>query len=184
MVDLKVIADLVTIIRGFMAFVLVWLGIKVGGESLGLVVFIMIGCWTGDFIDGRLARRSRLKRQTWIGDHDVQVDFIVSLGLGAYLLWSGYVNQSIGLVYLVIWGITIWWKGPDRNLLMLFQAPIYFYLIIISMKLIPETGRWIIIWISVILMLNWKKFSTEIVPNFISGFIELWSHRNAPKKSE
>ena len=181
MADLKYLADLVTTIRGFMAFILVWIGLFYGKEGLSSVVYIMLGCWTGDFIDGRIARLSQTKRQTWIGSHDLQVDLFVSLGLGGYLLWSGYVSKVYSIAYILVWGIILWWKGPDRNLLMLFQCPIYFTLIYLSLIIVPDAGKWILIWIGIILTLNWYKFSKEIVPGFVSGIFNLFKNNGESK---
>ena len=183
MAYLKNVADIITMTRGFLAFVMVWIGIVLGKLGLSQVVYIMLICWTGDFFDGRIARMSRTQRQTWIGDHDIQVDLFVSLGLGAYLIWSGYINKIVAAGYILFWVLFFLSKGPDRNLLMLFQAPIYFFLIMISLQDAPVTGKWILAWLVIILSVNWKTFSKEIVPNFVSGFLELFKNNGASKIS-
>jgi len=183
MADMKLIADIVTTIRGFMAFILVWIGLVLGKGGLSYVVYIMIACWTGDFFDGRLARASRRKRLTWIGSHDLQVDLFVSLGLAGYLIWSGYVSGIALLAYLLVWGIVIWKKGPDRNLLMLFQSPIYGIFIYITLVFAPEHGKWILIWLVCLLAINWKNFINVIIPGFISGMVNLFRHNGDGRAS-
>lgn len=181
MADLKLVADIVTTLRGFMAFVLVWIGIVVGKDGLTTVVYIMIGCWMGDFIDGRLARVSGVNRQTWIGSHDLQIDLFVSLGLGAYLIWSGFISNLYSFIYIFIWGVLIWKKGPDRNLLMLFQCPIYLILIYLSLLYIPDDGKWILVLVGIILIINGKAFIKDIIPGFITGMLNLFKTNGTSK---
>jgi len=169
MLDVKQIADLITLIRAFLAFLLAWLGLTWGRMGLVGAVFIMLLDWAGDFFDGRIARLSRNPRQTWIGNHDVQVDVLVSLGLSVFLLGSGLVNQWVAFWYFVIWVLMFWKLGPDYNLLMLFQAPIYLYFIIVAMREAPTYGQWLIFWILLVLGINWHRFSGKVVPNFIQG---------------
>ncbi len=58
----------------------------------------MIANWTGDLLDGRIARRSRMVDHTWIGDHDLEVDMAVSTGLLVYMQQSGFVNIWLACV--------------------------------------------------------------------------------------
>jgi hypothetical protein len=175
MFQAKQIADLVTVGRGFLAFFLAWMGFAWGKPGLAAASIIMILCWTGDYVDGRIARMDRQPRHTWIGDHDVQVDVFVSLGLGVFLLGAGYISRWLALLYLVGWILVLWKFGPDRNLLMLFQAPVYGYFIWVANQEASQVGRWIIFWIILVLVLNWRKFATEVVPGFIHGILGLWS---------
>ena len=173
MVDAKHIADLITVLRGFLAFLLAWLGLTWGRTGLVGAVVVMLVDWTGDFFDGRIARLSRQPRQTWVGNHDLHVDVLVSLGLSAYLLGSGYLNQWVAFWYFVLWVLIIWKSGPDQNVLMLFQAPIYLYFMIVAMREAPSAGRLLIIWVCLVLAINWRIFTCTIVPNFIHGISAL-----------
>jgi len=47
-------------------------------------------------MDGPISRRSRVIYHTWIGDHDLQVDMAVSVGLLLYMLAAGYVSWWLG----------------------------------------------------------------------------------------
>jgi len=92
MIVAKQFADLITATRGLIAFFLIWLGSSHGAEGLSLAVWLMLADWIGDAIDGPISRRSSVKYHTWIGDHDLEVDMTVSIGLLIYLLQSGYLS--------------------------------------------------------------------------------------------
>ncbi len=77
----KRVADLLTFSRGLMAFLLAGLGLLVGPEALALVACVIIADWCFDMLDGPIARRSQVYSHTWIGDHDLQIDMTVSVGL-------------------------------------------------------------------------------------------------------
>ena len=141
-------------------------------------IFVMLLCWTGDLFDGRIARLNRPLRHSWLGDHDLQVDLIVSLGLGAYLVGAGFVEWYIAIIYLIVWGILVWRFGPDRNLIMLVQAFIYFFFIWVALKINPQTGRWLVAWILAVTLLNWRRFSTQVVPGFVRGMKSIWRNDN------
>jgi hypothetical protein len=57
---------------------------------------------------------------------------------------------------------------------MLIQAPIYLWLILTALRLIPETGLWLVLWVLAATFLNWRRFSRQIVPQFVSGMLSLW----------
>jgi phosphatidylglycerophosphate synthase len=178
MFDAKTVADLITTTRGLLGLVMILLGLTQGGRALPVIVLLMILCWTGDFVDGGIARRSRRPRRTYIGDHDVYVDLFVSLCLGVYLIGAGFVGFTFGVCYLLVWVLIFWRFGLEHNLLMLMQAPIYLDLILLAMRYMPESGAWLIAWVLAATMINWRRFSHEIVPRFIDGMRALWESRH------
>jgi hypothetical protein len=178
MLNPKGIADFITLVRGLLGLFLAWLGFIYGADSMPQAILVMLLCWTGDLFDGRIARLNHPLRHSWLGDHDLQVDLIVSLGLGAYLVGSGFVDWYIAIIYLIGWGLLVWRFGPDRNLLMLIQAFIYFYFIWVSLKVTPQAGRWLVGWILAVTLLNWRIFSTQVVPGFIHGMKSIWRNDN------
>jgi hypothetical protein len=91
----KQVADLITTSRAFLAIWLPWLGITSGESSLATVVRALILNWTGDALDGTLARRSSKQYHTWIGDHDLEVDVLVSIGLLFSMLNAGYEDLFV-----------------------------------------------------------------------------------------
>jgi len=173
MFDAKLVADFITAARGLLGFVMIGLGFTQGADALPAVVMLMLFDWTGDFVDGGIARRSRVPRHTWIGDADIYVDVFMSICLGIYLISAGYIESAIGLWYLFGWILILWRYGLDKNLLMFAQTPIYLWFIITTLRVIPDSGYWLVIWVLIALTINWKRFSQDIVPKFISGITSM-----------
>jgi len=167
MLDAKMVADLITATRGFLGLVMIWLGLTHGEAALPMVVILMLLDWTGDFVDGGIARLSRNPRHTRIGDSDIFIDTFMSVCLGIYLISAGFAGLTLGLCYLLSWALVLWRFGLEKNLLMLAQTPIYLWFILIALRLNPEMGRWLVLWVLVALAINWRRFSKEIVPTFI-----------------
>jgi hypothetical protein len=165
----KQVADLLTFTRGLLLFILPWLALTSGQESLSLAAILLIANWTGDILDGALARRSSKRYNTWIGDHDLEIDMAVSLGLLVYMLVTGYIPLPIGVVYILIWTIYLWRKGIPRTMGMLFQAPIYAWFIYTSLRYTPSTGLWVIAWLLAVVVITWPRFPREVIPGFLSG---------------
>ncbi|HSO11824.1 MAG TPA: hypothetical protein VLT51_05580 [Anaerolineales bacterium] len=179
MFDAKLVADFITAARGLLGFVMIWLGLTQGANALPIVVALMLLDWTGDFVDGGIAKRSRHSRHTWIGDSDIYVDAFMSVCLGIYLIDAGFVGFTFGFCYLLGWLLVLWRFGLDKNLLMLAQTPIYLWFILIVLRLFPELGNWLIIWVLVALTINWRRFTKDIVPKFISGIASMLRGRHS-----
>lgn len=178
MFDAKLVADFITAARGMLGFVMIWLGLTQGADALPIIVMLMLLDWTGDFVDGGIAKRSRNPRRTWIGDSDIYVDAFISICLGIYLIAAGYVESTFGFWYILGWIVVLWRFGLDKNLLMLAQTPIYLWFIIVALRTAPELGNWLIIWVFVALAINWRRFSQDIVPKFISGIASMLRGRH------
>ena len=178
MFDAKLVADLITAARGTLGLVMIWLGLTQGEQALPIVIPMMILCWSGDFFDGMLARHSRHPRQSFIGSHDVQIDTFVSICLALYMMFAELVSVSIGVWYFIGWAVIFWRFGNDRNLLMLAQTPIYLFFILIGLRGYPTLGYLMVIWVMVALAILWRRFSQEVVPNFIEGMKSLWTHKH------
>ena len=181
--DAKTVADLITATRGLLGLAMIWLGFTQGEEALPAIVFLMLLDWTGDFVDGTIASRSRHPRHTRIGDSDLYVDLFVSLCLAVYLLAAGLVSLGFVGLYLFAWALILWHFGLDRNLLMLVQAPIYLYFIVTALRFVPELGSWLVIWVLVATGINWRRFTREIVPKFIHGIRSMWNGNGKPRSS-
>lgn len=179
MLDAKTVADLITTMRGLLGFVIIGLGFALGEDALPIVAILMLLDWTGDFVDGGIARRSRHARHTRIGDSDVYIDSFMSLCLGIYMLRAGFVEPALGFGYLFGWMLILGRKGLEKNLLMLAQAPIYLWFIIVTLRLFPELGNWLILWVVVALAINWRRFTREIVPNFIHAMASMWRRHHS-----
>jgi cardiolipin synthase len=166
----KQVADFITATRAAIGFGLVWLGITQRTDGLRFAIWLLLFDWAGDAIDGSLARRSSRQYRTWIGDHDLEVDMVVSAGLLIYMLAAGYINVWVSVFYFALWTLVFWRLGIPRSLGMLFQAPIYGWFIIVSLQYAPDSGRWLLIYIFSIVIITWPRFPKEVVPGFLLGF--------------
>jgi len=169
MFDPKHVADLVTFARGLLAVALVWLGLSQGAQGLGLAVWLMLADWTGDVLDGIIARRSRMDIQTWIGEHDLEVDITVSVGLFIYMLSAGFVDWQFAVGYLLLWILIFWQWGYIRSLGMLIQAPIYFWFIYLAIREPPHMGWWILGWILIAIIFTWPRLPDQVIPGFLEN---------------
>lgn len=173
MIVAKRVADFITSMRVLIAVCLVWLGFSEGASGLTKAVWLMIADWAGDVVDGRIARRSRIQYHTWIGDHDLEVDMIVSVGLLVYMLLARLVNVWWVIGYVILWALYFWKQGGiPHSLGMLFQAPIYGWFIWISLQNNPRPGMAIIIFVACVLIITWPYFPRVVVPGFLKGLSE------------
>jgi phosphatidylglycerophosphate synthase len=170
MIVAKQIADLITLTRALLFLCYTWLGITRGSDCLPLAATLLIYSWTSDSLDGPIARRSSRYYHSWLGDHDLEVDISVSAGVLIYVLLAGYLPLLVGAGYLTIWLFVFLIFGYYRSLGMLFQAPLYGYLLWISLQFAPNYGLSMIIWILAALVLTWPRFPKEVVPGFLQGF--------------
>lgn len=177
MLDAKMVADLITGTRGLLGLIIIWLGFVQGDRALALVIFLMLLDWTGDFVDGGIAHRTGRPRRTLIGESDIYIDLFVSLCLGIYLIVAEFVGLALGFWYAAGWILVLWRFGLDRNLVMLAQTPIYLYFTLIALQTFPAGGTWLVIWVLTALAINWRRFSRDIVPNFLRGMRSLWNDR-------
>lgn len=165
----KQVADLITFSRGLMAFVLAWLGIQAGAVAFPFVVWIMFADWVGDLLDGSIARRSRSYYHTWIGDHDLEIDMFVSLGLLVYLMGAGYVPWWLGGVYIALSGLFFLKMGLLSSPGMLFQAPIYAWFLWTALHETPGLGAMLILFLVSAIFLTWPRFPRMVIPGFLKG---------------
>jgi hypothetical protein len=121
-------------------------------------------------LDGRIARRSRVQYRTWIGDHDLEVDMTVSLGLLAYLLQAGFIHPWLSAVYVLLWSVYFLWQGGiPHSQGMLFQAPTYGWFIWVALHEAPPAGWAIVIFLALAIMVTWPYFPKVMVPGFLAG---------------
>lgn len=167
MLDWKLLADAITLLRGLLGLGLVWLGLGPGPSGLSTAVLVLLLCWISDFIDGRIARLGREFRRTWIGDRDVHVDAFVSLCLGLYLVAAGFLSGLVAVVYLLVWVLIFRIVGQNHGYLMLVQAPIYAFFLWVALRQAPQAGIWLLGWVAFVLLVNWTRFTREVVPGFL-----------------
>jgi phosphatidylglycerophosphate synthase len=165
----KQVADLITFSRSILGLLLVWLGITCGAAAFPLVVWIMFVDWLGDMLDGSIARRSRRQYHTWIGDHDLEVDMFVSIGLLVYLMAAGFVAWWAGGLYLAFWGLVFWKIGILAAPGMLFQAPAYGIFLWVAFQQAPGLGILLVLYLLTAIILTWPRFPRSVVPGFLNG---------------
>lgn len=169
MTNTKPLADLITLLRAFLAPLFIFLGGTRQQDGLPLVTLLLIVNWTGDSIDGALARRSKVQYQTWIGAHDLEIDIFISIGLLGYMVIAGFVAWPVAAMYLLVWILISLKWGLPRSAGMLFQAPIYGVFILIAIRYAPITGLWLLGWVFLAIVITWPKFPKVIVPGFLNG---------------
>lgn len=137
----------------------------------------LMAAWASDCIDGPLARRSRVQYRNWIGDHDLEIDVSVALGLLIYMLSVGYVDIWLGLLYLLVWIVALWHFGLPASLGKLFQALIYGWFILVAVREEPFVGLWLLMWIFVAIIVTWPRFPDETIPEFLDGMEKILKSR-------
>lgn len=180
----KQLADLITWARLGIAGLLALLGMHLGARALPWAAWLLLLSWTGDSMDGALARREPEAAQTWIGMHDLEVDVAVAAGLLIYLAASGYVPKLLAGGYFLAWAGVYFVYGLQRPLEMLFQGPIYGWFIWEAARDPSRTGWWLILWIVVAIILTWPKAVQEIVPGFLRGMMNLERKRGRTNEPE
>jgi phosphatidylglycerophosphate synthase len=177
MIRAKTVADTITAGRSLLGVGLLWLGLAQGASGLATAMWMLIANWTADCLDGPIARRSRPWYRTWIGDHDLEVDILVSGCLLGYMAASSFVPLWAAAAYVVIWGLVFWWLGVPKALGMLSQAPVYGGFIWVALREIPEQGWCLPAWILAATAVTWPRFPNEILPGFLNGMRALAGRR-------
>jgi len=174
MIVAKQVADLMTVLRGMIAFGMAWIGWTKGIEGFSMAAWLLMASWTSDILDGALARRSSVRTQTWVGEHDLEFDILVSLGLIVFLLHAGFIGPLGAGCYLLVWGLIFWRWGFHKPLGMLLQAPIYAWFIwnTISRELLA--GWFLLGWIILAVLLTWPRFPEEVIPGFLESMGAFW----------
>jgi hypothetical protein len=178
------VADLITLTRAVIGFCLAWIGISQGAAALPRAVTLLLAAWTSDVADGPVARRSRVQSASWLGEHDLEVDMAVACGVLVYLLAASFVSPWLAIAYVAFWTFFFLRWGISRSPGMLCQAPVYGWFIWVSLQVMPEAGRWLLVWIAAAVVLTWPRFPREVVPGFLAGMRHVREsrdiHRDVP----
>jgi phosphatidylglycerophosphate synthase len=181
MVAAKRVADFLTISRMLVSVVFVWLGVSTGPESLELAAWLLLFAWTADSLDGPLARRGPRAFTTWVGDHDLFFDIVVSLGLLGYLVGSDVIAWPYAAAYLLLWSLILIYFGFSRSLGMLLQAPIYGWFLVVTWMQAPMTALVMMVWIGLAVAITWPKLPNEIIPGFLEGMAHAMHRDQTPR---
>ena len=168
MFDAKLLADILTISRLFIASAIIALGLLQGAGALPLVIWLTIAAWTSDVLDGTLARTSRRVRRTWVGEQDLIFDMVIGAALLVYMAAAGFVNIWLAGAYLGFSLLVFWRFGLTPAMGKLFQAPAYAWFIFVSLRAAPQVGAWLVAWIVIAVIATWPRFPRQTIPQFLS----------------
>jgi len=177
MIGVKTLADTLTVSRALLGLLILWSGLTGGREALALAASLLILAWLTDVLDGALARRDRSGRQTWVGEHDLQADMSVSLGVLGYLTFAGFVSPGAGVGYLLISAVLLWITRSSA-VGMAVQAPPYGLMLYLAMRHAPLVGGLAIVYLLLIIIVTWPRFPRQTVPGFLRGMRDLGKEQN------
>ena len=165
------LADLMTVSRVLLGICLAGMGIKLGSEALPLAVMTVILCWFTDLVDGPLARHDTNTQTTWVGRHDAEADLTTSLGVTAYLVFSGYLSNWVGVV-IVITLLGTWVLHSRQLAWPLYALP---YVILGSAAYREATFfGWLATgYLLATLVIRWSRLRHEFLPEFFQAVGDL-----------
>lgn len=147
--------------------------IPVGPQALAAVAGLLLLGWTTDILDGRLAHRFE-KGQTWLGDHDFQIDMLMVLSSAIFLTATGLVPLSLGVPYMVTAVLISLYTLRFRHFLkfksvtMLLAFPWVFTPFVIALFREPLAAYAGLVWMILALLLDWRRF-LGVVGDFLAG---------------
>lgn len=161
------VADVLTASRVVLALVI---GIAVGADRLGVAVLVLMIAWLTDTLDGMIARAS--SGETKLGDWDFRVD--VSLGIAILVGLAVADRIPVWLVVAAIALLAGWtWITGNPAPAMLMMALAYGWFL--PVLIVEKPNFW---WmpfgvIPVLLLLDWRRFFTVILPAFFKGMARI-----------
>lgn len=176
MIRTKTLADILTAARFLLGLYLLWLGLNNGPVAVGMVALTLLVAWTTDLLDGPLARRDPRGLHTWIGDHDLEADLIVALGVWLYLGLAGFISFWLTVAYGAI-GAAALWHFDSVHLAWGLQALPYGAMIWTALRVVPPYGLLLFVWPGVVLVVTWPRFPRQVLPEFLDGMRHLLRKR-------
>ena len=174
---LALAADGLTALRALVAVPLFW---ATAAEAYSVGAALLAVAWWSDFLDGRLARRTTVP--TRLGPWDAVFDALIGVALLGGLVGSGVVGfMPWGVLGLILLAAFLWWR--NLSLGMLLQALAYAFFLA---QVWTEEPLWMLVLtgtILVILILDWRRFTTEVLPTFFAG-ISGRSEADRPAEAE
>ena len=172
----KTLADALTGVRFLLGLYLIWLGWKKGPEAIVPAALALLAAWATDVLDGPLARRDPRGIHTWIGDHDLEADLAVALGVWVYLTLAGFLSPWLAVAYGLAAAVALWRFG-SAHLAWGVQALPYGAMIWTSWRMVPTCGLLLVGWIVLVVVATWPRFPRHTLPGFLNGVRDLWSRR-------
>jgi hypothetical protein len=171
----RLLADLLTVSRVLLAFLLAVIGWARGAEGLPLAVAVLLISWFTDLIDGPLARCVPVTPPSWIGRHDAEADLATSLGVAAYLSFSGYLPFWLA-VALVVLILGVWFLHSHQLAWPLYAVP-YAILAVVAFGAAPVWGRIMVGYLFGTLVLRYRRLATGFLPEFFHAVATLRGKR-------
>lgn len=163
----KRLADLLTVSRVLLGLCLAGLGLIRGAEALSVAIVIVLLCWFTDLVDGPLARHDADSPITWVGKHDAEADLATSLGVTAYLAFSGYLPGWLSAL-LVLLMLTLWLLHSHQLAWPFYVLP-YVILGIVAFRRAPLFGWLAIGYVLATLAVRWSRLQRESLPEFFQA---------------
>lgn len=173
MVGIKTLADTLTSARLLLGPYLMWLGWREGPEAIRPATLTLLAAWATDVLDGPLARRDPRGIHTWIGDHDLEADVTVALGVWTYLALAGFLSPWLAVAYVLAATAALWHFG-SVHLAWGVQALPYGAMIWTAWRVVPPYGVLLVAWIGLVLVATWPRFPRHTLPEFLGGMRNLW----------
>ena len=101
-VGMKTVAGVRTGRRAILELWLMWLGWQGGANAVNSASLKLLASWATDVLDGPAARSDPRHLRSWIGDHDLEADTQVALGVVVYLALAGFVSLWLAVAYLAM----------------------------------------------------------------------------------
>jgi phosphatidylglycerophosphate synthase len=172
MVGVKTLADILTAARFVLGPYLVWLGLRRGPEAAPAAVLTLLTAWITDLLDGPLARRDPRGIHTWIGDHDLETDVVVALGVWVYLALAGFLSPWLAVAYVLVAAAALR-HFSSVHLAWGVQALPYGRMIWMAWRVVPPYGVLLVAWIGLVLIATWPRFPRHVLPEFLAGMRDL-----------
>jgi phosphatidylglycerophosphate synthase len=163
----KTIADVLTVTRLFMGFLIVICAFFGEKSLLPLVVALTLIGWSTDVADGRVARLDPHKRRTFIGAMDFAIDLTLIYSGLLYFIAAGFVPFWPFLFY-ALYAASVGLIWTKKSVMMAVAAPIVAMPLIFSFVYDPLWGWVFLGWIVLAMIVNWNRFREEI-REFIEG---------------
>ena len=177
MLRAKTLADALTSMRFLLGPYLVWLGLCSGPEGVATAALTLLTAWVTDVLDGPLARRDARGLHTWIGDHDLEADLTVALGIWFYLALAGFIPFWLAVAYGLAGAAALRHFG-SAHLAWGLQALPYGAMIWTARRIAPAYGLLLVAWIGLVLVVTWPRFPHRILPEFLNGMQNLSGRRS------
>lgn len=184
MVWMKALADALTTTRLLLALVLVLFGLGVGTGSITDAGLVVLVAWTTDLLDGPLARRSGVSRQTWVGRNDLYIDISFGLALLGFMCSVNLVHPLSALAFVLVWAVVVYIFGHlTKPLGALLQGPVYVWF---GTRLLLRgmlVGKLMVVWLLGNIAVTFKRLTRRDLPEFLRGVEQVFAELRGRSRS-